>query len=77
MALLRLFQKTTRERYLVHGPVDCTVVTFVANGRTYLQLDTHGSESRKIRGKTSQSIQLDAAGATHLVALLRKTFSLP
>ena len=76
MALLRQFRKTTRDRYTVHAPVDCSVITFVANDRTYLQLDTHGSDSRKIPGKISQSIQIDEAGAKHLITLLRRTFSL-
>jgi hypothetical protein len=76
MALIRRFRLATRERYAVHRQVECTVVTFVANGRTYFQLDTHGLDSRKLTGKTSQSLQLDAAGATQLIQLLQKAFGM-
>lgn len=76
MALIRDFREVNRERCTVHDLVDCTVVTFEADNRKYFQLDTHGSAVRKIPGKTSQSIQLDADGAVQLIKLLRKAFDL-
>ena len=76
MALVRRFKNVTRNRYAVHGEVDCTVAAFVINGQTFLQLDTGGSRGRKLKGKTSQSIQFDRDAAEQLVSLLRRTFEL-
>lgn len=76
MALLNTFHPTTRERYSVHDAVECSFVVFVIDGKTYLQLDTFGSEARKIPGKVSQSIQLNEASARQLLRLLRDTFQL-
>ncbi len=58
----------------VHGEVECGYKTFVVDGQTYLQLDTYGSEERKIQGKVSQSIQLDVTSAAYLMGVLRRTF---
>lgn len=43
-------------------------------GTRILQLDTYGSPGRVIPGKTSQSLQFDAAGARQLKRLLERTF---
>ena len=74
MALIRTFDKVSRNRYTVHGEVGCEVSAFVANGKTYLQFDTGGSRTRKLKGKTSQSIQADEDSAAAMLALLRATF---
>ena len=74
MALVKRFKKVSRNRYTVHGEVDCAVSAFVVNGKTYLQLDTAGSKSRMLKGKTSQSLQFDRDSAEQLVFLIRNTF---
>lgn len=74
MALIRSFERTTRERYSAHQEVQCRVSAFIINGRTYLQLDTGGSNSRLHPGKVSQTIQLDLDSASELVAIIRATF---
>lgn len=74
MALVRDFVHVSKEANRVHSEVECGYLSFTASGRTYLQLDTYGSKGRKIPGKVSQSIQLDAHGARELVVLIRRTF---
>jgi hypothetical protein len=71
MALVTEFEKVSKERYSVHGPVECSYMIFTApGGKRYLQLDTYGSRERQIKGKISQSIQLDAAAATELKRII-------
>ena len=41
---------------------------------TLLTLDTYGSDTRKLVGKASQSIQLDRRGAEQLKQLLQRAF---
>ena len=74
MALIAEFTKLQKERNQVHGVVECGYTVFEEGGSRYLQLDTYGSQERQIRGKTSQSIQLNAASAAELRALIEKTF---
>jgi hypothetical protein len=74
MALVRDFVHVNKGENRIHGEVECGYLSFTSSGRTYLQLDTYGSKDRKIPGKVSQSIQLDADGAGELLALIRRTF---
>ena len=76
MALITAFRRTSKNRHSVHGKVECMTSAFTSAGKVYLQLDTGGSPTRKLKGKTSQTIQLDAAGARQLVTILRATFAL-
>ncbi len=73
MALVKKFDRITKERNSVHAEVDCTYSVFTASdGKRYLQLDTFGSKQRKILSKTSQSIQFDPASALELKRILEK-----
>jgi hypothetical protein len=74
VALIRQFARIHKESNRVHDDVECGWTTFVADGATYLQLDTYGSSGRKIQGKVSQSIQLDPTAAAELSRILRRTF---
>ena len=74
MALVREFVHAPKDENRVHEEVECGYLSFTARGETYLQLDTYGSKHRKLTGKVSQSIQIDAAAARELMGLLRKTF---
>ena len=75
MAFVRSFDKTELQRNEVHGEVDCTYGSFRgADQRTYLQIDTYGSRTRKIPGKKSQTIQVDDHSAKQLLDILRETF---
>ena len=74
MALITEFTELQKERNRVHGPVECGWTVLERNGTRYLQLDTYGSRDRQIPGKTSQSIQLDAASAAELKRLIARVF---
>jgi hypothetical protein len=74
MALIRRFLPYAHERTRVHGEVECGYTHFEAHGRRYLQLDTYGSQARRIPGKTSQTIQLDIDGARRLMNILVDVF---
>jgi len=75
MALIHRFMPTEQTRYSVHSPVDCEFSTFVFNGRMYLQLNTTGSNARKLKGKRSQTIQLDQHSASALRKLIDSAFA--
>jgi hypothetical protein len=67
MALIRKLIETTKERQAVHGEVDCAYSVFTdGHGRKYLQLETFGSPTRKLTGKTSQSMQFDESSLREL-----------
>ena len=71
MALVNRFEKVTLERNRVHDEAAATYTVFTAsNGECHLQLDTYGSENRKIKGKKSQSIQLGPKGIANLRTIL-------
>lgn len=58
MARVKRFVKATKERHFVHDEVDCSYSVFTdRSGDRYLQLDTRGRSSRKLKGKTSQTLQ--------------------
>lgn len=76
MALIRRFDRVTRDSQRVHGETECLWSSFSVSGQRVVQLDTTGSSTRKIRGKVSQAIQLDAEGARQLVAILTREFDL-
>jgi len=71
MALVKNFEEVGKERYSVHGPVECSYMAFTAeDGKRYLQLDTFGSKERQIVGKISQSVQLDEDSAAELKRII-------
>lgn len=74
MALIREIHQIHKERNNVHAPVECSYCVFRSDGKTYLQLDTYGSADRKLRGKVSQSIQLDETSARQLKRLIEEAF---
>lgn len=74
MAFVRRIEAGDKERHSVHEEVECTCVAFVVEGERFFQLETYGSPQRKLKGKVSQSIQLDRGSAGELVHLLEQTF---
>ncbi|MFK4149464.1 hypothetical protein [Streptomyces sp. NPDC004065] len=74
MALINDFQPVSSDAQRLHGPVTCGYRTFTVDGQRVLQLDTYGSDERKIQGKISQSIQLDIDGARNLLKILEDAF---
>lgn len=78
MALVRKIEKASLQSPKVHGYVDCTYTTFCTeDGRKYLQIDTYGSQQRKMKGKKSQTIQLDEKSAKGLFEILKNEFLIP
>lgn len=72
VALVRKFERLKLQVEKVHGEVPCTYTSFTSEeGVQYFQVDTYGSPDRKIKGKKSQSIQLDEASARELISLLK------
>lgn len=58
MALVKNLEREPMKRNNVHDPVRCTFCIFEDEaGRKHLQLDTYGSDQRKLRNKKSQSLQ--------------------
>jgi hypothetical protein len=74
MAFVHEFHLVSSDRHDVHKPVSCGWRSFIADGKTILQLDTYGSEQRKILNKVSQTFQVDREGAAVLLGLIRETF---
>lgn len=70
MALIRSFQECALSIRGVHEPVDCGYSFATFDGSSVLQLETYGSVARKLTGKPSQVIQLDADAAAELIPLL-------
>lgn len=74
MALVEEIAPTTRSRQAVHAPTTCFSSVLECDGQTYIQLDTYGSATRKLRHKVSQSIQFDRSAAKQLKQLIERTF---
>jgi hypothetical protein len=71
MALIRKLEPMTMDSNRVHEPVDCTYTTFTdETGSKYLQIDTYGSSSRKIKGKKSQSLQFNEKSLKELKGII-------
>lgn len=76
MALIKTFERKDLERNKVHDPISASFTSFSDGDRKFVQIDTHGRETREIPGKKSQTIQLDADGARALIAILNREFDL-
>lgn len=75
VALIEKFEKISRERPRVQPTKTvCVYSTFVVEGMKLLQLDTAGAAGRKLRGKVSQTIQLDETRARELAAIIADAF---
>lgn len=64
-------KKLDKQRNSVHAPVDATYSSFEKNGKKYFQIDTYGSDERKLTQKTSQVIQFDADTAGSLMEIMK------
>ena len=78
MALItkRHFSHINKDRNMIHESVDATYCTFTKGENKYFQIDTYGSQSRQLKAKVSQSIQIDREMAIELVELLQREFNL-
>jgi hypothetical protein len=75
MAIVRSLELLALEHSNAHTETNCTYsIILDSHGRKCLQIDTYGSNSRKIRGKKSQSIRFAPEALEQLKELLTKEF---
>lgn len=72
MALIKKLEKSELERPSVHKSASCTFTIFQEDNESYLQIDTYGSETRKMKGKKSQTLQFGPEGISQLKDILKK-----
>ena len=74
MAVVRKLEQLTLENGSPHTEVECTYSIVDDEKGKYLQIDTYGSNTRKIPGKKSQSIRFAPEAIAQLKILLEKHF---
>ncbi|HMU11083.1 MAG TPA: hypothetical protein PKC54_13825 [Ferruginibacter sp.] len=75
MALVTKFEKGFKNRHTIHKRTECSYfVVYDKAGKKYFQLETIGSDDRKMPGKVSQSIQFSPEAIKQLKELLSKEF---
>ncbi|MBL0055350.1 MAG: hypothetical protein IPP31_03990 [Chitinophagaceae bacterium] len=73
MALVTKLVLGHKDRESIHKEVDCTCyIIETVNGKKILQLDTYGSDERKMPGKVSQSIQFSSEAIKQLKEILQR-----
>ena len=71
MALVDELEKIKLEKNSPHSSVHCSYSIVVEdNGDICLQIDTYGSENRKIQGKKSQSIRFSPQAIQQLKQII-------
>ena len=73
MALINKVKKMERNSN-VHNEVEATYNLITANNKRYVQINTYGSNNRKIQGIASQSIQLSEDTIIQLKKILDEEF---
>ncbi|BAL73512.1 methionyl-tRNA formyltransferase [Bradyrhizobium cosmicum] len=76
MAMIRKFVERSMERNSIHDEIEARYSIFERDGRSFLQIDTYGRESREMPEKKSQSIQLDRGSGLELLKILKQAFHL-
>ncbi|MBK8445252.1 MAG: hypothetical protein IPL41_00565 [Micropruina sp.] len=74
MAFITRFSKVPVAAGRRHSDCECGWSITQRNGEVVMQLDTYGSQDRKLAQKVSQSIQLDRQRAQELLAILEQAF---
>ncbi len=62
------------ERNSVHDEIDAKYAIFELDGRSFVQIDSFGRDSREMPGKKSQTIQLDRDSGLQLIKILKEAF---
>ena len=71
MAIVRKLEPIKLEVEAKHTEVNCTYSIIVdKSGEKYLQIDTYGSNKRKIPGKKSQSIRFSPEAIKQLRSII-------
>jgi hypothetical protein len=75
MAVIRSFEARKPDRIADHSEAEATYSIVVdQDGTKYLQLDTLGSRTRKLKGKVSQSLRLAPSAIDQLRAIINRDF---
>jgi hypothetical protein len=74
MALVTKLEKSRMSAHRVHEEVNCTYSVFQEGNGNYLQIDTYGSRSRKLKDKKSQTIQFNEVALEQLRTILSEHF---
>lgn len=74
MARIKEFFQDQRSATAHPTEVECGWLVVQNGGQRLLQLSTYGSDQRKSEKKVSQTIQLDAATAAELRAIIDRVF---
>ncbi len=75
MAIVRKLDLQVLDRETPHTEADCTYsIISDKEGRRFLQVDTYGSQLRKIRGKKSQSIRFAPEAINQIKAIIQENF---
>lgn len=74
MALISSFERRELQRNSLHHGISASYSVFERDGKSIVQIDTHGRTDREIPGKVSQTIQLDENSARELVKILKSAF---
>ncbi|MFF0266872.1 hypothetical protein [Kribbella sp. NPDC004536] len=76
MAKVRSFSEGTQSVKAHPTEVDCCYqIVTTDDGSKLLHLTTFGSDERQSKPKSSQSIQIDEAGALELMQVIRAAFN--
>lgn len=70
MARITSMTQKSIERPSLHQEIEATYSIIDIDGVKHLQIDSYGSSSRKIPGKTSQSLQFGQEGIAELRRIL-------
>jgi len=75
MAVVRRLERVSLEGKSPHSEVECTYsIVSDDSGQRYLQIDTYGSNDRKIPGKKSQSVRLAPEAIAQLKTIIEQEF---
>ncbi|OKO71208.1 methionyl-tRNA formyltransferase [Bradyrhizobium sp. NAS80.1] len=74
MAMIGRFVERQMERNSIHDTIEARYSIFERDGRSFLQIDTYGRQSREMPEKKSQSIQLDRESGLELLKILKRAF---
>lgn len=74
MARIEFFRHHKLERLSLHDPVEASLYSYEIDDRRLLQINTIGRSTRRMKGKVSQSIQLEESSARQLFDEIGKHF---
>lgn len=73
VALVKTMKKMVRNTKL-HSEVEATFSLLTSKGVNYIQINTYGSNNRKVKGVASQTIQLSEEVVNQLQTIFKSEF---